>query len=523
MKNIHSLLLFLAVLAVFGCTRQPCPATPERGYQGPRPKETAAPVPAPKEAAKSTDDQIIGEIEKNIAFLMKDWGTPGLAIAIVKDGKPFLVKGYGVTDVKTGKKVDKNTAFYLASVTKNFTATLVATSVERKELSFDDTVAKRLPGFKMADPYFTKHLTIRDALSHRTGLGFHTDDTFIGKIFRTNGTITLKNTLAHLRTLKPLFSFRQAYSYSNSLYFIMGEILKRATGKAYPALLAERVLNPLKMTRTHVGFDWIKPDANLAMPHDLDPEGKVGRIPLLRGDFGPGGSIFSTADDMSRYLLMHLAKGKGVVKNPKPLMEMQTPHIFTGPNMYGDPAWKAAGLGWEMFDLRGLKVLRYDGFLPGLLSAIFIVPSRNIGVAVMINRSVSLAHMITGLTAIDLLAGRPAAPYHQIFRGIFKPVPVRKERPEFAKDLKQYIGKYTTVQDRQTFHRTITVKDGKLYCDNYMSVFGPPSPMTRLFPMDTATFFSKNADLVVTFRAVKGKIEMVFNHGGKPVTFVRKK
>jgi|GEM_PF-3821039 len=160
-----------------------------------------------------------------------------------------------------------------------------------------------------------------------------------------------------------------------------------------------------------------------------------------------------------------------------------------------------------MNDHQGVKILSFDGFVPGFLSIIIVVPHLKLGVAVMINKGISLSHMTTALAVVDIVAGLKRRDYDAMFRNYFPKPPVRKVDPNSDKDLAQYVGTYEISIKGQLYTRQIFLKDGKLYMDNSGSLLGPPMGPTRLFPMANGTFFSKIADLVVYFNnAENGKM-----------------
>src|SRR4030042_661364 len=171
---------------------------------------TGLPAPA-KDPFKGLDAYILKA--------MKDWELPGLAIAVVKDDKVVLAKGYGLKEVGKNDPVDENTLFAIGSNTKAFTATALALLVQDKKLSWDDPATDHLKGFQLFDPYVTLELTVRDLLSHRSGLGRLGDALWYGQDFRR------EEVLRRIRFLKPNYTFRSQYGYQNIMFLAAGQII----------------------------------------------------------------------------------------------------------------------------------------------------------------------------------------------------------------------------------------------------------------------------------------------------------
>lgn len=509
-KKMARILIFLVFFIIIsGCGREQC-----------------ATNNAVKSAPQINQAEQIAAIEAQVESSMKEWNTSGMALTVVKDGKTLLLKGYGKRNLHTGEPVTINTRFYIASITKVFTATLLAKLVEDGKLSWDDPVKKHISSFAVNDTYFTENLTIRDVVAQRSGMGPHFDDPFTMDLVKQNLPYTLENVLAFLKTVKPLRTFRQEYGYSNTLSFLMGPVIQAASGSTWEEYLKSTLLVPLKMNQTGPGHHYYNKIKDVAVPYVDGPEGEPEMMEMFkspRSFFGAAGSLFTSARDMEQFLKLITSGGEGIFKNPQSLAALQIPHVFTGTNHFGNPSWKAAGLGWDMNDHQGLKVLSFDGFVPGFLSIIVVVPDLKLGIAIMINKGISLSHMTTALTIVDIIGGLKRKDYDGMFRKFFPKPPVHKVEPAFAKDMKQYAGSYTITVKGQVFTRQVIFKDGKLYMDNSGSLMGPPMGPTRLFPMAEATFFSKTADLVVLFTKTSDGYIMKHTHSNDSFEFKKVK
>src|SRR6266446_8804700 len=240
------------------------------------------------------------------ARVLKDFEVPGLAVAIVKDGKVLLAKGYGVRKLGDRTPVDENTLFGIGSNTKAFTTAALATLVDEGKISWDDKVYERLPGFAMYDPYVSHEMTIRDLLTHRSGMGLGEGDL----LFWPHSTYKREEIIYKLRFMKPATSFRCKYAYDNLLYIAAGQIIPAVTGKSWEEYVTEKILKPLGMKTTTLSNAHFPAGADIAWPHS-----KIGG-PLRPIDFveldnaAPAGSINSSVAEMARWMILQLNHGK---------------------------------------------------------------------------------------------------------------------------------------------------------------------------------------------------------------------
>src|ERR1700688_5264643 len=186
------------------------------------------------------------DLDAYVASSMKTFDVPGMAVAIVKDGKIVVAKGYGVRKLGDPTPVDEFTKFGIGSNTKAFTSAVLATLIDEGKLSWDDPVYQRLPGFVMYDPYVSHEMTIRDLLTHRSGMGLGEGDL----LFWPHTTYTRDEIIYRLRFMKPASSFRSHYAYDNLLYIAAGQIIPAVTGKSWEDYIREKILPPLGMSTT---------------------------------------------------------------------------------------------------------------------------------------------------------------------------------------------------------------------------------------------------------------------------------
>src|SRR6476620_8967904 len=204
------------------------------------------------------------KIDQLVENTMKTFDVPGIAVAVVKDGKVIHSKGYGVRSLNTKEKVDENTLFGIASNSKAFTAATLGILVDEGKIKWDDKVRDYIPEFKLYSPFVTEEFTIRDLLTHRSGLGLGAGDLMF---FPDSSDFTLKDLIYNLRFLKPVSSFRTKYDYDNNLYIVAGEVVSRVSGKSWDDFVEERILGPLGMTHSACSFDRLKDKTNVIDGH----------------------------------------------------------------------------------------------------------------------------------------------------------------------------------------------------------------------------------------------------------------
>jgi len=186
------------------------------------------------------------DLEQDVNRVMKAFDVPGIAIAVVKDGKVVAARGFGVRKLGEPARVDGQTLFEIASNSKAFTAAALAMLVDEGKLKWDDPVVKHLPDFQMYDAYVTREMTVRDLLTHRSGLGLGAGDL----LWWPTTNFSTDEIIERLRYVKPATSFRSAYAYDNLLYIVAGKIIAQKSGKTWGATVRERILTPVGMNTT---------------------------------------------------------------------------------------------------------------------------------------------------------------------------------------------------------------------------------------------------------------------------------
>lgn len=329
----------------------------------------------------------IAEIDAYAQKVREDWNVPGLAVAIVKDDKVIFAKGYGVREINKPEKVDENTLFAIASNSKAFTTASLAILIDDKKIgSWDDKVSKYLPEFQMYDPYVTQELTIRDLVSHRSGL-----DTFSGDLLWYDTTYSTDEILRRVRFLKPVRGFRAGYGYQNLMFIAAGRIVEKVSGKSWGEFIKERILKPLGMSRTTTSVNDIK--KNYALPHN-ESGGKLRALPLgnINNAIGAAG-LNSSVADVAKWLRLQLGRGTFEGKqifSKERSGEMWQQNIFipVNPNPPANATtlmFSGYGMGWFLNDYRGRKLISHTGGLDGMITQTAMMPQENLGLVVLTN------------------------------------------------------------------------------------------------------------------------------------------
>lgn len=354
-------------------------------------------------AAQSLD-QKLAEIDSYAQKVLTDWNAPGFAIAIVKDDKVVFAKGYGVRELGKPDKVDENTLFAIASNSKAFTTASLAMLIDEKKIeSWDDKVTKYLPDFQMPDPNVTREMTIRDLVSHRSGL-----DTFSGDLLWYDTTYTSDDVIKRIRYLTPKYGFRSHYGYQNLMFITAGKIVEKVSGKSWGQFVKERILTPLGMSRSTISVKDLKD--NVASPHN-ESGGKL--RPLPQGDvdnsWGACG-VNSSVAELAKWLRLQLGRGtfegKQIFSRARSA-EMWSQNMFVPMNSF--PAKNAPnqifsgyGLGWALSDYYGKKLVGHSGGLDGMLSYTAMIPQENLGVVVLTNAETA-AYQILRNKVLDVM------------------------------------------------------------------------------------------------------------------------
>jgi CubicO group peptidase (beta-lactamase class C family) len=326
-------------------------------------------------------------------------GTPGMAIAIVEDGRITLAKGYGVRKLGAPGAVDGDTVFMIGSTAKAITTAALATLVDAGKLGWDDKVIDHLPGFQMYDAWVTREMTVRDLLVHRSGLGLGAGDL----LYIPRGSYSRAEIVRRLRYIKPATSFRSGYAYDNVLYIVAGQLIEAVSGEPWESYVRTHLFKPAGMSRAVNEYARLFATPNRAFPHARFGGAVRGTGAMRLLDerdhlpqaSAPAGLVGASANDMARWLRLQLAHG-AVPGGARVYSEAQAKEMWSPvtpmpigelPPIVADtqPQFSAYALGWDVRDYRGHRVVWHSGGLFGSTSIVVLIPDKKVGFSIELN------------------------------------------------------------------------------------------------------------------------------------------
>jgi CubicO group peptidase (beta-lactamase class C family) len=417
------------------------------------------------------------EVDNVVNRALTAFNVPGIAVAIVKDGKVILAKGYGVKSIQTNEKVDANTLFGIASNSKAFTSAALGILVDEGKIKWDDKVITYLPNFKMYNDYVTNEFTIRDLLTHRSGLGLGAGDLMI---WPDGSNFTAQDITQNLQYLKPVSAFRTQYDYDNLLYIVAGEVIHKVSGLSWCDFIENRIMKPLDMKNSAASFVRLKDTSNVIAPH-VPIDGKLKVISRYKNQIlDAAGGIYSNVNDMSKWMIMQLNNGKYGAENKqlfseKEHNEMWSPQTIIPINTKPpyNSHFSSYGLGWFLSDAKGYKQVTHTGGLEGIVTQATLFPELNLGIVVLTNQQSGAAFSAITNTIKDSYLDIKSDDYVTVYSNRVKATEdsadkvtdevwalVAKNKKDKIKiDFKNYIGTY---KDNWLGEIMISEKKGKL-------------------------------------------------------------
>lgn len=351
------------------------------------------------------------DFDAYIENVRKTFDIPGISVAVVKDGKVILAKGYGVKTIGTSDKVNSKTNFSIASNTKAFIGTSLGILVEDGKLEWNDRVIDHLPWFQMSDPYVTRELRILDLLCHRSGLGLGAGDLLI---WPTN-TYKQKDVIKRFRHVPLKTSFRSSYAYDNILYLVAGEVIEAVSGMTWDEFVRTRIFTPVGMNNSTLTFADAVKKGNAATPH-AKIRGVVRPVAASDSDkTNPAATINTNAEDIAKWMICQIDSGKlpsgSTLFSPKTTQMLWSVATPIGVGKVAkelaplQPNFAGYGCGFSLRDFRGKKLVWHTGGLSGMVSLVAMIPELRVGVAVFTNQEVSGAFYSIGWRVLDHYLG----------------------------------------------------------------------------------------------------------------------
>jgi CubicO group peptidase (beta-lactamase class C family) len=435
---------------------------------------------------------------------LKEFNVPGLAMAVIVDGEVIYQKGFGYRDLESTLPVTSETIFRAGSLTKGFTTFLIGTLIDEGKLNWDGLVIDYLPDFRLYDQYATQNLTLRDLVTHRTGMPRHDFMWYNSKMSRSE-------VFRRLRHLEPSCDIRARYQYNNLMYLIAGFALEEASGKKWEELMHQRILDPLDMDHTHLCINDVVNSDNYALPY-IEKEGLLKQLPLR--DFsviGPAGSINSNVEDLTKWVKLQL--NQGVYENqtlisPATLQEMHTAQVISSGVPEGrDTTVNAYGLGWYVNTYRGHYYLFHDGALDGYTTIIGMLPKAGIGIVILANKNLTSLPRCLCLETFDRLLELP--PIHWLEQGVdglqkakqteqenkLKENSSRKKGTSPSHPLEDFVGEY---EHPGYGIARVTLKEGRL-----VATFNGIDCLLDHWHYDVFSIAEESQDLFISWKGMK--------------------
>lgn len=367
----------------------------------------ATSVPRVSQALPLAPGFDVRQFEAIAQELVADQRIPGLALAVVQNGRVLSARGYGITDVSAAEPVDAHTVFRLASLSKSFAGTVTGMLVSEGALRWDSKLTDYMPDFQLADPTAARRLTVADILSHRVGLTHNAYDRDMER------NADYRDVLQKLAYAPMKCAPGECYAYQNVAFSTIGDIVFAATGNFYSETVQRRIFKPLGMNDASYGLEGIEASARWARPHVRARGGWVSLMPKpTYYRMPPAAGVNASISDMAQWLLAQSGHRPDVL--PAPLLAtLHAPLIETPAEIRGS-AWRrervfsaSYALGWRVYNYAGHEVVFHAGAVQGYRGMMALMPERDLGIAILWNSESSLP---SGLlpTILDRAIGLPA-------------------------------------------------------------------------------------------------------------------
>ncbi|MCF0049331.1 serine hydrolase [Dyadobacter sp. LJ53] len=358
-------------------------------------------------AQTATDDPRLAGIDTMVNRVLRDWHVVGCAVAVVEKNKVIYAKGFGYRDLDNRLPVTPNTVFSIASCTKAFTAQLIGTLVTNGKLNINQPVHHYYPELVFNNDLLTNYVTVKDMLTHRTGLPRH-DWLTASKV-----PLSLDSIVYRIRFLEPSAGFREQLKYCNLMYTVLGGLVQKLTGETWEAYMKEKILTPLEMNNTNCLI------SDLTKASEYSWGYTVRNDTLIKGTLGSdganaAGSMNASVNDMANWLIALLNEGtyKGKqVLSPRFVREATSPQM-SAPSRprFGLPAYPDAyfgdyGYGWNIASYRGHYQVTHGGDLPLFSSTTCFFPTDSVGIVVLVNKfDATISEIISDCIADKMLS-----------------------------------------------------------------------------------------------------------------------
>ena len=356
----------------------------------------------------------LADFEEFVRQTMREWKVQGLAVAIVQDGKVIFSQGFGMRDIARDLPVTEQTLFPIASCTKAFTTTALGILADQGKLDWNAPVRTYLPAFRLHDTFATERMTPRDLVTHCSGLPRH-------DLMWYNSTASREDLFERLRYLEPTRDFRSFWQYQNLMYMAAGHLVSQVAGQSWETFVQQAIFDRLDMISSN--FDVIETAqtaSDFSQPYKEEND-EVKEIPFYaaQGAVAPAGAIVSNIDEMSRWVLMHMNKGK---YNDRQIISESQVALLHSPQMiipersqYAETPYSSYAFGWCVEPYRGHPMLHHSGGIDGFSSFTSLFPGDNFGMVVLSNMSGTPVPVALTYYIADHLLGMDETPWNERF------------------------------------------------------------------------------------------------------------
>lgn len=357
---------------------------------------------------KNSSMDILKHLEELVSLNMKEWKVPGTCVAVIKDGSVILNRAFGYRNIKENLETSSDTLFAIASMSKAFTATALGILVDEGKLEWDTPIRNYIPEFELYDDYASINVTPRDLACHRTGLPRHE--------FMWHGAkFSRREIVDKVRYLEPNLDFRYGYQYQNQMYVVLGYLVERLTGVSWEEFVRNRILKPLGMDNTNFSIiDSVK-SPDFAMPYG-EKDGEIAELKFKNVDgVGPAGCINSSLNDMIKWFLLNMNKGKldgKQIISEKSITETYSPQSIINDSTirFKEIPYLSYGMGWEVQIYRGHNIIQHDGSITGFSAMGAFLPDDDLGVIILTNKygagifnNILLYNIIDNMLEMDVI------------------------------------------------------------------------------------------------------------------------
>lgn len=371
-------------------------------------------ISASAQKKQAAVDKRIQGLDTALSKLVGDWKAAGFAVAVVEKNKVVYAKGFGYRDYENKKPVTPNTLFAIGSSTKAFTSSLLGMLAKDGKLKLDDKATDHLTDLRFYNEEMNKNITIRDLMTHRTGLPRHDLSWYL---FNSESRDSLKQRIKHM---EPSVGIRQAFQYNNFMFLLQGMIAEKYYGKSWEEAIRENILKPLDMKRTAMTIDEMVKDDDIAIGYRLLRDSIIRKTDYYRiKGMAPAGSINSSVTEVANWLITWINGGKFNGKEIIPAAyytDAISSQMVIGP---GIPAtynqytlFSNYGLGWFLTSYRGHYRVEHGGNIDGFTASVAFYPTDSIGIVVLANQDGSNIPSVARNIIADRMLKLPYVNWH---------------------------------------------------------------------------------------------------------------